>query len=84
VLRFLLNRCHRPAIRFGLRRDPRGRFREPRFVSFLAESNRKALDTDLHDVVLHGRKVMRNVLRLALAGGCAWIVLESARALSVF
>ena len=84
MLRFLINRCHRPAIRFGLLRDPRGRFREPRFVSFLAQSNRKALDTDIHDVVLRGRKVMRNVLRLALAGGCAWIVLESARALSVF
>jgi hypothetical protein len=84
VLRFLLNLCHRPAIRFGLLRDPRGRFREPRFVSFMAQSNRKALDTDLHDTVLRGRKFMRNVFRLALAGGCAWIVLESAKALSVF
>jgi hypothetical protein len=84
VLRFLLNLCHRPAIRFGLLRDPRGRFREPRFVSFMAQSNRKVLDTDLHDTVLRGRKLMRNVFRLALAGGCAWIVLESAKALSVF
>ena len=50
----------------------------------MAQSNRKALDTDLHDTVLRGRKLMRNVFRLALAGGCAWIVLESAKALSVF
>ena len=84
MLRFLLNLCHRPALRFGLRRDPRGRFRDPRFVSFLAQSNRKALDTDLHDTVLRGRKIMRNVFRLALAGGCAWVVLESAKALSIF
>ena len=84
VLRVLLNLCHRPAIRFGLVRDPRGRFREPRFVSFLSQSNRKVLDTDLHDTVLRGRKLMRNALKFALVGSAAWIVLESAKALSVF
>jgi hypothetical protein len=84
VLRFLLNLCHRPAIRFGLLRDPRGRFRDPRFVSFMSSSNRKVLNTDLHDAVLQGRKLMRNFFRVALVGGVAWIVLESAKALSVF
>jgi len=84
VLRFLLNACHRPAIRFGLVRDPRGRFRDPRFVSFLAQSNRKALDTDLHDTVLRGRRLVRNLLKLSVIGGGAWIVLESAKALSMF
>ena len=84
MLRVLLNFCHRPAIRFGLLRDPRGRFRDPRFASFMLQSNRKSLDTDLHDAVLRGRKMMRNVFRLALVGGVAWVVLESAKALSVF
>jgi hypothetical protein len=84
VFRFLLNLCHRPAVRFGLRRDPRGRFRDPRFVSFMTASNRKALDTDLHDAVLRSRKLIRYAFKLALAGGCAWVVLESAKALSVF
>jgi len=84
VLRFLLNACHRPAVRFGLRRDPRGRFRDPRFVSFMAQTNRKALDTDLHDAVLRGRKFFRRLIALGLAGGAAWIVLESAKALSMF
>lgn len=84
VFRALLNLCHRPAVRFGLRRDPRGRFRDPRFVSFLTQSNRKALDTDLHDAVLRGRRLMRNILMLALAGGGAWVALESAKALSMF
>ena len=84
VLRVLLNLCHRPAIRFGLAHDPEGRFRDPRFASFLAASNRKALDTDLHDAVLRGRRMIRNLFRLALAGGVAWVVLESAKALSVF
>ena len=84
MLRALVNLCHRPAVRFGLQRDPHGRFREPRFVSFMAQSNRKLIDTDLHDAVLRGRKLMRYVLLLALAGGCAWIMLESAKALTVF
>lgn len=84
MLRFLLNLCHRPALRPGLRRDPRGRFRDPQFVSFMAQCNRRPLDTDLHDAVLRGRKIMRNLFRLAIAVGCAWVVLESAQALSVF
>jgi hypothetical protein len=84
VLRVLLNLCHRPSIRFGLRRDPRGRFRDPRFVSFLTASNRKMLDTDLHDAVLRGRKLMRNLIVLGLASGGAWLIVESAKAISVF
>ncbi len=84
MFRALLNLCRPRPIRFGLRRDRRGRFRDPRFVSFLSESNRKALDTDLHDAVLKGRKLVKHVLRLGLALGAAWIVLESAQALSVF
>lgn len=84
MLRFLLNLCRRPAVRFGLRRDLRGRFRDPQFVSFMGQSNRKALDTDLHDAVLRGRKMVRTLFKFALVGGCAWVVLESAKALSVF
>lgn len=84
MLRVLLNLCHRPAIRFGLRRDSRGRFRDPQFVSFMTQSNRKKLDTDFHDSVLRGRKLVKNLFRLALVGGGAWVALESAKALSVF
>ena len=50
----------------------------------MAQSNRKTLDTDLHDAVLAGRKLMKNLFRLGLALGGAWVVLESARALSIF
>jgi hypothetical protein len=84
VLRFLIHLCHRPALRFGMRRDLNGRFRDPRFVSFMVDSNRRRLDTDLHDTVLKGRKLVKNLFRLGLVGGCAWVVLESAKALSVF
>jgi len=84
VLRVLLNLCHRPAIRFGLRRDPRGRFRDPRFASFMRDTNRGRVDTDMHDTVLRGRKFVKTFFKLALFGGGAWVVLESAKALSIF
>jgi hypothetical protein len=84
VLRMLLNLCHRPVVRFGLRRDFSSRFRDPRFVSFLAESNRRSRDSDFQDSLLRGRKMVRHLLRFALAGGAAWVVLESAKALTVF
>ena len=84
MLRVLLNLCRRPAIRFGLRRDPRGRFREPRFASFMRDSNRGRVDTDRHDAVLRGRKLLKTLFKLALFGGGAWVVLESAKALSIF
>ena len=84
MLRALLHFCHRFPIRFGSRRDPRGRFGQPRFASFMAENNRRPFDTDLRDAVLKGRKLMKSLLRIGLALGGAWVVLESARALSVF
>lgn len=84
MLRALRNLCHRPAVRFGLARDTSSHLRDPRFVSFVAHSNRKLLNTDFHDAVLRGRKLGRRALVVLLALGGAWIVLESARALSVF
>lgn len=84
MIRALLNLFHRPAIRFGLADDPRSPFRNPRFASFLAESNRPRSGTDLHDAVLRGRKLFRQLLLLALAGGAIWVVVESAHALSMF
>ena len=84
MLRFLRHLCHRPVLRFGLARDAHGRLRDPRFVSFIAQSNRKLLNTDLHDAVLRGRKLARQALLVLLALGGAWILLESAQALSLF
>ena len=84
MLRLLQHLFRRPAIRQGMSRDGRGPFRDPRFVSFLAQNNRKALDTDFHDAVLRGRKLARQALVVLLGAGCAWVALESARALSIF
>lgn len=85
MLRFLANLCHRPAIRFGLARDRRGsRLRDPRFVSFMAQTNRRSLDTDLKDTLLRGRKLVRQAVVAAAIAGAAWFALESAQALSIF
>ncbi len=64
--------------------DPRGKFRDPRFVSFISESNRKTLNTDFQDAVLRGRKLVRFALLGAVGCAVAWVVLESAHALSMF
>jgi hypothetical protein len=84
MLSVLKNVFHRPAIRFGMARDGRGRFRDPRFVSFISDFNRKTLNTDFQDAVLRGRKLARYALAVALVCGAAWVVIESAHALSMF
>lgn len=84
MIRALKNLLHRPAVRMGLARDKGRRFRDPRFVSFLSLNNRKTLDTDFQDTVLRGRRLARQVFTVVLALGGAWVVLESAKALSVF
>ena len=62
----------------------RGICRNARFVSFMIQSNRKPLDTHFHDTLLRGRRLLRQALTVALAGGGIWILVQSARALSVF
>ena len=85
VLRALKNLLPHRALRFGLRDDhAHGRLRDPRFVSFVAQGNRKTLNTDLRDAVLRGRVLVRRVLVAAAILGVAWIAIESAQALSVF
>uniref|UniRef100_UPI004049FDBE hypothetical protein n=1 Tax=Cephaloticoccus sp. TaxID=1985742 RepID=UPI004049FDBE len=78
------NLLHRPTIRMGMARDSRGHLRDPRFVSFMAQTNRKTLDTNFHDTVIRGRRLLRHGLVLLVAVGFAWVVIESAKALSVF
>ena len=84
MLHVLQNLFHRPAIRLGVMDEARGPCRNQRFASFLTQCNRKPLDTHFHDALLRGRRLLRQALTVALVGGGAWIVWESARALAVF
>jgi hypothetical protein len=72
------------AARLGLPPGGRGRFRDPRFVSFLVQNNRRSVDTHLQDAVLRGRRLVKQALVLAVAAGGVWFVVESAKALSAF
>jgi hypothetical protein len=62
----------------------RGRFGDPRFVSFIQESNRKTLDTRFRDLVLKGRKALGFAFAAGAACAVAWVLVESAHALSMF
>lgn len=84
MLRAFIRSCLRSDRRFGLARDPRSRLRAPGFVSFLADNNRRRHDADFHDTVLRGRRLGRRLLLGVLVGGGAWVLLESARALTLF
>lgn len=79
-----MNFFFRPAIHPGWSRRSRRSFRNAQFESFLAQNNRKRLDTDFQDAVLRGRRLARRVLALLVAGGAAWVLIESARALTMF
>lgn len=87
MLPVLRRLCYRPAIRLGrIDRGPRDRthLRSERFASFLAANNRKTLNTDRQDVLLAGRRIVRQILIFGAGAALAWIALESARAVGIF
>jgi hypothetical protein len=77
---------HRPAIRMG-RVDNSlihtTRLRNAQFVSFMAVSMHPFM-TDRYDTRLRRRKRLKAVFALAIVAGVAWVVLESAHALSMY
>lgn len=84
LLRRLLDLLPAPA---GVRMDRRLRTtgaRHAQFVSFLESSGFRAHDVDRYELGLRRRRVARTSLLLALAGAVAWIVIESAHALTRF
>lgn len=75
---------HRPALTFGLGEDCRSRFRNPRFASYLAQHDTRSRNSDAYDARLRARRwVQRGLLAAAILAG-AWIVVESAQAISMF
>ncbi len=87
VIRFAKQLLHRPALKLGslgLAPQSRSRLRNERFASYLVESNRKAVNTDLQDALLAGRRLFRHALILGAIGMIVWVVFESAQAVSMF
>jgi len=69
----------------GLARDRRRTLRNPGFVSFMLDNNRRRLgDGHAHERSLALRRWLRSGALALLALGVAWVAIESAKALSVF
>lgn len=79
---------HRPAIRMG-RVDnsliQTTRLRNAQFVSFMSQSESLApFCTDRYEVRLRRRKFVKVALLASLVVGLAWIIIESASAITMF
>ncbi len=54
------------------------------FVSSLAETGARQVNADHYEVSLHRRRLGKSLLLWLLGAGCAWVVIESAKAISTF
>ena len=88
ISRILKNLFRRPPIRMGRVDNSRIRtttIRNSGFVSFIsATGSLRARNTDHHDARLRRRRFFKGLVLAILSAGGAWIVIESARALTLF
>jgi len=88
VIRVLLNLFRRSPIRMGRvdnSRIKRTQIRNAQFVSFMSEGRcLSGRDSDRYDARLRRQKLVRSLATAALAAGLAWVVIESAKAISIF
>lgn len=88
-LQMLKNLFHRPAIRMArvnnVRTQRRSSIRNEGFVSYLSENGGlRRRNTDSYDARLRRVKLVKNLVIAALGAGGLWVVIESARALTLF
>jgi hypothetical protein len=82
--RHLLNQL---PIAFGMRSDRRlrtTRLKHAQFVSYLEDSGFNSHHVDHHDRSLRRRRIAKSLFLWATAFGVAWVVIESARAVTLF
>lgn len=89
MLRLIKSWFHRPAIRMGRVDNSRihtTRLRNAQFVSFFSESGGFSTPghTDRYEARLRRRKRLKMLMALSFAAGGAWVVIESAKALTLF
>ena len=90
-LKMLKNLFHRPAIRMAranngrLQQRQRSSVRNAGFVSYLSETGGlRPRNTDGYDARLRRMRFVKNLALVALGAGGLWVVIESARALTLF
>jgi hypothetical protein len=81
---FIRKAFHKPVIKNGMSPHHKSKLRNPQFASFMATGSRKAINTDMKDAVLVGRKLVRYILFAFAAAVLIWILMESAHGLSAF
>ena len=87
MLRAFRHWLHRPALRMASVDNSRihtTRTQNAQFISYLVESGFRQVNPDRYEASLRRRRLGRNLLVAAMAGGLAWVVIESAKALSMF
>jgi hypothetical protein len=88
VVRVFKNWFHRPIVRFGTVDNSRiatTPVRNSLFVSFITETGcYRARSIDRHETQMRRRKFARGLLLIAIGALSAWIIIESAKALTMF
>ncbi len=59
------------------------RTQNAQFVSYLAEIGFRQVNADRYESSLRRRRLLKRALFVLLVGGGAWVIIESARALSM-
>ena len=87
MLRALRHWLYRPAIRMGSVDNSRihtTRTQNAQFISYLVESGFRQVNPDRYETSLRRRRLARYLLVTMVAAGGAWVLIESARALTTF
>lgn len=89
MLRVIFNLLRRPALGTSALLHRRGynrtRTKNAQFVSFLDESGfRRGIDSTKYEKSMRKRRVAAYALLWMMVAGFAWVVIESAQALSIF
>lgn len=87
MLRRMRQLFYRPAIRMGSVDNSRihtTQTKNAQFISYLVESGFRQVNVDRYESTLRRRRALRGVLVCLLAAGAIWVVIESARAISMF
>lgn len=87
MIRWLSNVLHRPAFRADPhlhRRRDFTRTKNSQFLSFLQDTGFRRVNPDLYERSLRRRRTAMAVLTWSAVAGFAWVVIESAQALSMF
>ncbi|HTQ30721.1 MAG TPA: hypothetical protein VMI53_05875 [Opitutaceae bacterium] len=88
MVRVFKNLFHRPAVRFGTVDNSRiatTPIRNSLFISFITETGcYRSRHLDRHEAQMRRRKLVRGALLVALGAASAWVIIESARALTMF